>query len=142
MLDQTTRNEITNFVRNKLGCQCPEEAFRTIVLEAGVTASGTIRYTRIVIGDRLLVYVFNQSESEHLDLVIPELAGTGIKERDDRKYNRFRLVVASRPPGQPSDQAVAIFRKHFGQDEKAYIHLVSGDDLPRVLGFPRPDERG
>jgi hypothetical protein len=85
---------ITRFVREVIGCECPDEVFRHIEVRRGSTAvkSCPVDY-ELRIGGRLLIVVTSESvdvlSGSRLEKVISE----GRQARDDGKFNRFRLVV-------------------------------------------------
>ena len=51
------RDEIKTFVQKTLGCGCPEEVFRHIDWETNAESPEAGLYSRINIGNRLLVYI-------------------------------------------------------------------------------------
>ena len=54
-------DEITRFVRGTLGCQCPDEVFQSIVIGQERTADHGEPFTRLLVGDRLLIYILPTS---------------------------------------------------------------------------------
>ncbi|MEN6488794.1 MAG: hypothetical protein ABFD66_07920 [Smithella sp.] len=134
MLDNTKNKNIVHFVQNTLGCQCAEEVFNSIELGKGSTPNGEAAFAKMVIGNRLLIYIVQPlSESENLiNNLIPILTEMGILERDNKGYNRFRLVLAKQSDDVISDNLIKDFQKTAGHDEKAHIHFVSQQELPNV----------
>ncbi len=60
---QVNREEIERFVRGELGCGCPDEVFQHIILGAGEAGPGKVSFSRLVVGERLLIYVFGAPRS-------------------------------------------------------------------------------
>lgn len=108
------------FVRDTLGCTCPESVFDSVerrTLPDG--AGGAV--TRLVIGGRLLIYVATgKPEAARLT----SLAEAGQRDRDVNGLNRFRLVVGL-PTRQAEDASLeAAFRGAVRDDPKAHLHCV------------------
>jgi len=122
MTTMWNNNKIIEFVRGTLGCACPEEVFEKIEAGKAAIAQFAAETTRIVVGDRLLIYiVFPQSLSE-LCANIGEAAVMGKNDRDAHRYNRFRLVVISDKDSDSSAEAITRFAEAAGSDEKFYRH--------------------
>ncbi len=118
---------IEPFVRESLGCGCPDSVFET--LESGVCLNGGIRYQRLLAGDRLLVYLLQAEPDEELVDRVLQLLGRGREERDRSGYNRFRLVLLGSLPEQ---QALAIrraFERCVGEDDRLHLHHLPQDEL-------------
>ena len=122
-------NAIERFVRGTLGCQCPDDAFRSISLEHLRSGADAIPYTRLLVGNRLLVYVIEASTNRVAGGALIDLVARGRQERNERGYNRFRLVVASDEP-ESAGAARLAFESEAGTDEKAHIHVVPRTALP------------
>lgn len=108
-------------MRETLGCACPEATFESV--QRG-TLSGVVgtAVTRLVIGERLLIYVAGGEPD--VSRVIA-LAGAGRRDRDAHGLNRFRLVVGL--PAEAGGVAALeqAFRGAVGDDPKAHLHCVS-----------------
>lgn len=105
---------VAEFARTVLGCQCEPEVFRSIGVEAGGTAG--LPCVHVVIGERLLIWLVAGSTAAER---VADLASAGLRERNDRGYNRFRLVLAEAGP-----DTEARFRAAVGADAKAHLHVV------------------
>jgi hypothetical protein len=127
---------IKAFIRNTLGCGCPEKVLRLVDCRPHVRLSDEVSLAfAITIGDRLLVYVTER------DAVLDEghlafLVSRGKKERDARGLNRFRLAVAA------DDAAIreGLMRKfdELGdRDEKIHLHLITKADSIFTAGAKR-----
>jgi hypothetical protein len=134
MLDNSKNENIVQFIQNTLGCQCTEEIFNSIELGRGSTPNGEAAFAKMVIGNRLLIYIVKPlSATESLmNNVIPILTKMGILERDNKGYNRFRLVLAKQSDDVISDNLIKDFQNTAGHDEKAHIHFISQHELPNV----------
>jgi hypothetical protein len=131
-MDQIRQQAIAQFVRLTLGCQCPEEVFRSVTLDAGMSSDGSTPFRRLAIGARLLIYVFQPPPEKRLEPLVEELATRGRSERDRAGYNRFRLVVAS-DDAQSAAAAVERFQQLVGADTRAHVHVVPPGELPRPI---------
>lgn len=111
---------VAKFARRVLGCQCAPEVFDSIALkeDAGLAC------VRVVIGARLLIYFAVAAAPAR----VATLASAGIRERDARGYNRFRLVL-----DQAGPDAGAQFRAVIGEDAKAHLHLVPEAEWPAAI---------
>ena len=124
-----TNERIKAFARDILGCDCPEEVFSRIVCEDDVrTDSGLIISHRINIGDRLLIYVSAPEQTGQLSSELVKLVDSGEKERNDKGFNRFRLVLVSGNPDLIKDDASKLFEK-LGKDEKIHLHIINRNDF-------------
>ena len=120
---------IKTFVKNTLGCGCPEEVFEYIDCQSNIKLNDVVLRNRINIGNRLLIYIVEVHNGDSLKNVLPLLIATGKKERDDLKFNRFRLVLASDNIDETKKAAEDIF-KTIDKDEKIYLHIIFKTDLP------------
>ncbi len=127
------RSDIEQFVRRTLGCQCPDEVFASVAI-ARVAARGCPQpVVRLVVGDRLLIYIVENDEVGSREDVVQALAQAGRLDRDEHGLNRFRLVVA----GDCDERRETALRERFesstAQDARTHLHVVAPDALPGVL---------
>jgi len=118
------KENVKTFVRNVLGCKCPEQVFEYIECQ-NVEVDG-LPLTRINVGNRLLLYVVEVNDVKLKD-VLPALVRAGKNERDDRKFNRFRLVVVT-----DDEEVKRIARESFENadvDEGVHLHVLGRDEL-------------
>ena len=127
----SSNEEIAQFVRQTLGCSCPDEVFRRIESEEILTPHGMQK--RITIGDRLLVWL---ATADHPDFTMDRFDGilrAGIAERDRRGLNRFRLVLLSADPAAKRSQMQATYQACALCDEKVHLHSVPAADAAALL---------
>jgi hypothetical protein len=129
-VDQTA---IERFVRGTLGCRCPDEAFRSISIERIRAPGEAGPVTRLLVGNRLLVYVPGRDGSELSPESLEALCEAGRADRDSHGLNRFRLVVGSAQPAGVSSALQDCFHSAAGHDERAHLHLLARDELPQAL---------
>lgn len=120
---------IERFVRGTLGCRCPDEVFASIQISPDAEA-GT-RFLRLLIGDRLLIYVLRTGGGSPAPGLVWTLTRRGRAERDAGGHNRFRLVLAA--DEEVDDAAVDAFTSATQGDDKAHLHVTSPDELPAAL---------
>jgi hypothetical protein len=128
--------EIEHFVRDTLGCRCPDEVFRSVSIEPSSATGIAPAALRVSVGGRLLIHVVALPPDAAAGSWIERLAGDGMSQRDRAGFNRFRLVlVASANAEVPADLALR-FARAAGGDERAHLHLAALDDLPPSLRPP------
>ncbi len=128
---------ITEFVRNTLGCNCPEEVFQYIDCRTVVNVGEyMVPAYEINIGNRLLIFAAVIDEVDSLGYAISKLVQAGIKKRDEKKFNRFRLVLLSAPDIDIAEQAFGIFSS-LAVDDKVHLHVINKDDFPVNLNHSK-----
>ncbi len=126
----TDNKVIKEFVRNTLGCNCPEEVFQYIDCRKAVSIDENICPAyEINIGNRLLIFVAGIDKVDSLRYVLPKLVQVGINKRDEKKFNRFRLVLLTAKVNDVEEQASGIFNS-LVTDEKVHLHVINKDDFP------------
>ncbi len=126
------QDSIKDFVRNILGCTCPDKVFEEI--EDRRVAPVSSPHTRsITIGGRLLIYIWNVRDANTLRENIAALLAAGRKERDERGLNRFRAVLAvENNPSHFATEAQLYFSQFAGRDERIHLHVVAAADLEDI----------
>lgn len=131
-----TGTTIKRFVREHLGCNCPDEVFERIRVIDKADVSDLFN-TVYDIGGRLLVAICSPSDWHEIENSIEQLVAAGTRFRDRHGYNRFRLVIAT-----DEIDAVACLQKAFEScpklDEKVHMHVIR----PQVLPSDVPAEPG
>ena len=129
----TDNKAIKEFARNTLGCDCPEEIFQYIDCRTLENIDENIAPAyEINIGNRLLIFAAAIDDVDSLKPVLSKLLRAGIKKRDEKKFNRFRLVLLSPGDIDIAAQASGIFSS-LAPDEKAHLHVINKDDFPVSL---------
>jgi hypothetical protein len=122
---------IEHFVRGTLGCKCPDEVFQSIVIERIPACGSTEPITRLVIGDRLLIYVLDAGRGDLGGGALETLSAQGRADRDLHGLNRFRLVIASSRPRELVPALPDRFASSVGHDDRAHLHVLALDQLPQ-----------
>ena len=113
------------FIRNTLGCGCPEKVFEKIDVSDLQTGERDKKITRVVVGDVLLIYVMQHESSGNLVDRVESIGLVGKTDRDTNNYNRFRLVVSGLGDVSQQKEISERFSKSFNTDEKMHIHFVN-----------------
>ncbi len=122
---------IKNFVQNILGCACPDKVFEQI--EDRRFAPSVSPHTRsIIVGGKLLVYIWIVQEEQELHEKLHAMLEAGKKERDERKLNRFRAVLAADTPQSLAFRAQSYFSKYENRDDRMLLHVISSSDLKNL----------
>jgi hypothetical protein len=124
--------ELKGFVQDTLGCGCPEEVFNKIEYEKG---HGKPWERRIIIGDRLLVYIIRADSDNDVARKIAMAMESGVTERNKSKFNRFRLVLVTANNQEISDSAEKIFCGSKLFDDKTHFHLPKLSDCRACRSF-------
>ena len=85
------------FVRNTLGCGCPDEVVARIGYQEGI-ASPSCTYNRMDVGGRLLVLVVGDPPAGAIKELIQELLELGLAEEFIWADQRFRELTGSDAP--------------------------------------------
>lgn len=118
---------LEHFIRSTLGCKCPDEVFQSVTIDCADS------HARLVIGNRLLIYVLETATGRAAGRTVSRLTEQGLADRNALRLNRFRLVVASAQPTQVLADAKAGFAKAAGDDDRAHLHVLAADQLPPEL---------
>jgi hypothetical protein len=120
---------IKTFVKQILGCACPEEVFEYIDCKSNIQLNDIVLSNKINIGNRLLIYLIEIINPGPIKNILPLLLSAGIKERDGLGFNRFRLVLVSDKVDEIKEVAESLF-KTTNKDEKVHLHVISKDKVP------------
>ena len=115
----SANDAIEQFVREGLGCGCPDEVFQAIEYQQHSAA-----FDRIDIGGRLLVYVVWLNDQSISAQEIDDHLEKGVNERDKLGFNRFRLVLASMNAETVEPLAIRAFEQNVLHDERTHLHVV------------------
>jgi len=132
-MQPTDTQSIERFVRGTLGCKCPEAVFKAITISREQDPATETPYTRLLVGDRLLIYVLDARHTKKPSAAVSTLAARGRAERDTGQLNRFRLVLATAHPTQILADAQTTFADAPGHDDRTHLHVIATDQLPDTL---------
>lgn len=119
---QLPNDLIKPFVQQVLGCQCPESVFSQIEHSLEPVA-GTV-YQRLLIGERLLIYLLDLSTVIDAEAVAGRLLRHGVAARDRAGLNRFRLVVIDGPDGLAGH-----LLGQMAGDDRVFFHAFTAEQL-------------
>jgi len=120
-------SDLQRFVRGTLGCNCPDDVFQSVAIACHEN------HTRLMIGNRLLIYVTQVATEAPAGNAVSRLVNQGLEDRNSQGLNRFRLVVASAQPTPDLEDAKAAFAAIAGKDDRAHLHLIGTDQLPAEI---------
>ncbi len=126
------REAIKTFVQKTLGCGCPEEVFEYIDCQFNIKLDDIELSSKINIGNRLLIYVIEVNNQSSVKNILPFLVSAGKNERDNLKFNRFRLVLVTDKLNEIKGNAETIFNT-IPKDEKVHLHVVDKKKVPIFL---------
>lgn len=121
-------NELVRFVRETLGCGCPDDVLARIAFDASEDGEPGLD-----VGGRLLVRVLSGADLDRLIETFPETVERLQAERDRRGFHRLRLVVT--PPGHEvvggilNDMLAAMA----AVDDRVFLHVTDIGGLPAIL---------
>jgi len=122
-------HELKKFIQHTLGCGCPEDVFKKIDYEKN---QSDVWDGRINVGDRLLVYIVNVDSEDDVSKTIIQAMESGVTERNDKNFNRFRLVLVASNRECISSSAQKTFCASNLFDEKTHLHLLSENDIQAI----------
>ncbi len=125
--------KVVAFAKQTLGCNCPDEVFEKIESSAIALPGQKQPVARIVIGDRLLIYIVSVPASAIFNMMIEGVVAAGRDDRDRHRYNRFRLVLVTADGGEGRQDAIERFQHLAGQDKKIHLHFVDAPALEGVV---------
>ena len=117
--------DIKHFVRETLGCTCPDDVFDKI--EYQETDNNLIN--KINIGDKLLIYIIQSNKNMPLSEQVLFNVKDGVKERKRHKFNRFRLVVFHQFPDDIEEELTNVFNQSEYKDDKTHLHILNIKNL-------------
>ena len=127
----TSNQQIRHFVRHILGCTCPDNVFDHIK-DQRVTADISPHTRTIIIGGKLLLYIWEVDNPDQLQEGIPAILTAGKKERDELGLNRFRAVLTADNAGAIKARAELYFSQCKGLDDKIHLHVIPSNDLKDI----------
>jgi hypothetical protein len=122
--------DIKSFVRQTLGCACPEEVFKRIDCQSNIKLNDNLLLSsKINVGNKLLIYVVEINDQDSMKHTLSFLLNIGKKERDSSGFNRFRLVLATDKLDEIKEVADVTF-KTIDKDDRIHLHVISKKDIP------------
>ncbi|MEI7868257.1 MAG: hypothetical protein WCI11_10210 [Candidatus Methylumidiphilus sp.] len=114
-----------SFVRDTLGCQCPDSVFEQIDYQENADILGKdVIVKRLLVGNRLLIYILEIDDAESLPILLPSLVRNAKSERDSQGYNRLRVVIAAENADMIRPAAESVFAEIEDTDPKVHLHVL------------------
>ena len=134
VISEKDKKAIKSFVQGVLGCTCPNEVFLNIKVEQNPPGFADITQGYLIaIGGKLLVYLISANDEEILPSKLEQLFNLGRETRDNRGFNRFRLVVSTSRE-QPTRKSLARqFEILENLDERLHLHVIGIEQLPDLI---------
>ena len=132
MPSPTRPKQIKSFVKDTLGCTCPDSVFDQQEFDSGIAIGNIDNCEKLCVGKRLLIYLINTESVNDLSSSITSLVSEGRKERDSRSLNRFRLVLGANDVDAVSKQAKMIFDSIKDLDDRVHLHVVSKEEIDKL----------
>ena len=125
------KSAIEKFVREVLGCTCPDEVFDFIRVEPNPGGLDNLSQGYLlIIGGRLLVYVIKTKDWTSVKGKLEQIFSWGRKRLDAGKFNRFRLVVAT-SDFEPTQETLSQEFDRLGDtNARLHLHVILPEDLP------------
>src|SRR5262245_6039078 len=124
---------VTRFVREVMGCNCPDDVFRHIELLRGSSAVKACSVDcELRVGRRLLIVVTSEPVTR-LAPFLAEVIAEGKRARDERKLNRFRLVVQTGRTVDDGEKLLRVFESVSDKDERTHLHVLPKDVVPNFF---------
>jgi len=113
---------LQHFVQHTLGCGCPVEVFREV--EMAPVQWGGVSGSRITIGHRLLIALFETDDENLVRRSLGEWIAAGVETRKAEGLNRVRVVIGSSRPERLAPVAEAVFARCPECDDRTHLHVV------------------
>ena len=122
---------VKRFVREVVGCTCPDEVFNRVEVKPGSSAirSCSADY-EINVGGRLLIVLSSDPVEVFSPARLEKVMAEGRSARDAGKFNRFRFIVqAANAPGVEK-QLLRSLEGLAAKDEKTHLHVIGREVVP------------
>ncbi len=120
---------VRHFVRQDLGCGCPEEIFADMDLTLTELRQDGPVFKKLIIGRRLLIGILPCDDPATLQHLLPQLVQELRQERDSMGCNRVRIVIATTKPAFVQLSADLLFQGLSDADERMHLHILQADHL-------------
>jgi hypothetical protein len=126
---------VKRFVREVVGCTCPDEVFKRVEVKPGSSAirSSSADY-EINIGRRLLIVLSSDPVESFSPARLEKVMAEGRTARDAGKFNRFRFIVQAGNAPEVEKQFLRLFEGLATKDEKTHLHVIGRKDVPDFFG--------
>jgi hypothetical protein len=126
---------VKRFVREVVGCTCPEEVFKRVEVKPGSSAirSCSADY-EINVGGRLLIVLSSEPVEGFSPARLEKVMAEGRRARDAGKFNRFRFIVQADNAPEVGKQFSRLFDGLATKDEKNHLQVVGRKDVPDFFG--------
>ena len=126
----TMKEKIKSFVRDALGCKCPEEVFRHIEHAENIPIHKNLKVAyRMDVGGRLLIYVYKVERLTDVLEDTTKLIRHGQRAKKTGGYNRFRLVLVSDDKEGVAGVATKVFDT-WEKEENTHLHVIGEEEFP------------
>jgi hypothetical protein len=133
MCSETDRTAIKRFVRETLGCACPDDVLTDIEYYDNVRVGPDCPYSvKFQVGHRLLIYLLKLPDSDSLQGLLPIMLSEGKRERDNLGFNRFRAVVVTDRKSELALLASRIFAERPDKDDKIHFHVLASEEMKEL----------
>ena len=122
------------FVRDTLGCTCPDEVFDQIEFHPNAVLDDELTDLRtLVIGQRLLIHVWETNDPTRIQTLLPAVVEAGKQRRDLEGLNRYRAVIATDDLESIGSVARRVFDHLENRDDKVHLHIIDRKDVVDLL---------
>jgi hypothetical protein len=122
---------VKRFVREVVGCTCPDEVFNRVEVKPGGSAirSCSADY-EINVGGRLLIALSSDPIEVFSPARLEKVMAEGRSARDAGKFNRFRFIVQAANAPEVEKQLLRSFEVLAAKDEKTHLHVIGREVVP------------
>ncbi len=125
---------IRRLVREILGCACPDEVFERIDFHSNSALNEELTDLRtIVIGQRLLIHLWDTNNPTSISSVLPRLVSAGRTQRDRDGLNRYRAVIMTDELDAIGGVARRVFNRLEDRDAKVHLHVIDRRQVVDLL---------
>ena len=125
---------IRRLVRDTLGCTCPDKVLAQIEYRTHVNQDAELTDLRtIVVGRRLLIYLWETNDPTRIRSVLPRLIRAGRDQRDHEGLNRYRAVIITEDVDSIGTLARRLFSRLEARDQRVYLHVIDRREVVDLL---------
>ena len=124
------RTAIREFIREEIGCTCPDEVFESINIEKKPRHDENFNSEYLVsIDGKLLVYLVEPYQWSSLTDSLEQIFCWWREMRNIGGFNRFRLVVITPDIKPARRKLLRQFGSLDGLDERLHLHIIEHKQL-------------